>query len=207
MSRFYDISQTLRKGIPVWPGDPDFEIRWASLIREGSACNVAAFSSGTHTGTHLDAPFHVDNTGKDVSGLPLENLIGLARVCAIEAEDCIRETHLDRLDWTGVERVLFKTRKESPSDYFQHDYVYLDKSAAEFLIKRGMLLVGIDSPSVDAYGSERLSAHNVLLSHGATILENAQLSETPPGDYELICLPLKLEGLDGSPVRAVLVKK
>jgi arylformamidase len=191
----------------VWPGDPEFDIRWASLIKEASTCNVAAISAGTHSGTHIDAPFHVNESGKDVASLPLESFFGLARVCAIKAEHCIGKSDLESLDWANVQRVLFKTQTENPPESFRRDYIYLDKSAAEFLIQLGMTLVGIDSPSIDAYESKDLPSHNILLNSGVAILENAQLFETPPGDYDLICLPLKLEGLDGSPVRAILIKK
>jgi arylformamidase len=111
------------------------------------------------------------------------------------------------LDWQNVERVLFKTRSSSrPENTFDGSFVFLDESAAEFLTQKGILLVGTDAPSVDALDSSDLRSHRILLGHGVAILEGARLGNVPPGDYELICIPLKLAGLDGSPVRAILRK-
>jgi arylformamidase len=207
-SEIYDISKTIRKGIPVWPGDPEFECSWTMLRREGAQCNVSAFRMGTHTGTHIDAPLHLDDAGMDVAGIPFRNLIGPARVCSISTGECIRAADLEQLDWDGVKRVLFKTRKTGPrGDSFDRSYIFLDAGASEFLAKRGILLVGIDAPSVDPFESEDLPSHKILLHNGAVILEEALLSAVPPGEYELICLPLNFAGLDGSPVRAILFRK
>jgi arylformamidase len=204
----YDISRTLQDGIPVWPGDPEFQSSWATLRRDGAFCNVSAFSMGTHTGTHIDAPLHLHDAGDDVANIKFRNLVGPARVFSISSGKCIRSMDLERLDWNGVERVLFKTRSGSPPEkLFESNYAYLDESASEFLVKRGILLVGTDAPSVDSYESSNLPSHQILLNNGTVILEEAELTAVPPGDYELICLPLKLAGLDGSPVRAILFRK
>jgi arylformamidase len=204
----YDISRTLQDGIPVWPGDPGFQSRWAMLRREGAPCNVSAFCMGTHTGTHIDAPLHLDDAGEDVAGIKFRNLIGPARVFSISTGNCIRSKDLERLDWIGVERVLFKTRSGSCAEKpFEHGYAYLDEGASEFLVNCGILLVGTDAPSVDSFESPNLPSHQILLNHGVVILEATDLTAVPPGDYQLICLPLKLAGLDGSPVRAILLGK
>jgi arylformamidase len=207
-TKIYDISRTICEGIPVWPGDPAFESHWIALRRNGAQSNVSVFRMGTHTGTHIDAPFHLDDAGIDVTRIPFRNLIGAVRVLSIMAAECIRAADLDKLDWDGVQRVLFKTRDaDSPGDSFIRSYLHLDEEASEFLVDRGILLVGTDAPSVDPFESEDLPSHKILLDHGIVIMEEAQLSAVPPGDYELICLPLKLAGLDGSPVRAVLFEK
>jgi arylformamidase len=204
----YDISRTLQDGIRVWPGDPEFQSSWAMLRRDGAPCNVSVFSMGTHTGTHIDAPLHLDDAGDDVANIRLNNLIGPARVFFISTGTCIRSKDLEILDWNGVERVLFKTRSGGqPEKSFETSYAFLDEGASEFLLKRGILLVGTDAPSVDFYESSSLPSHQILLNHGVVILEDAELTAVPPGDYELICLPLKLAGLDGSPVRAILSRK
>jgi arylformamidase len=204
----YDISQTLQEGIAVWPGDPELKYRWAMRIQKGEPCNVAEVDMGVHTGTHLDAPLHLDDSGGDAASIPIRSCMGAARVYAISANECIRAVDLDPLDWRSVERVLFKTRLDSlPGRKFDQNYVYLGDDASEFLVQRGILLVGADTPSVDAFKSKSLPSHRILLRHGIVILENARLEKVPPGDYELICLPLKLAGLDGSPVRAILWKK
>jgi arylformamidase len=204
----FDISRTICEGMAVWPGDPEFECSWPLLKRRGDSCNVSSLRMGTHTGTHVDAPFHVDDSGIDAASLPFRKLIGPARVYSISGVECIQVSHLKQLDWRGVQRVLFKTRSDSNHhDSFEPNYVYLEKEASEFLANCGMLLVGIDAPSVDAIESEDLPSHKILLDHGIIILEEAQLSAVVPGDYELICLPLKLAGCDGAPVRAILIKK
>ncbi|MBN1567120.1 MAG: cyclase family protein [Acidobacteria bacterium] len=203
----YDISQTLCRGIAVWPGDPDFRHRWAARIVNGEFSNVSAVDMCVHTGTHVDAPFHLNDAGTDIAGLSLRHFMGAARVFSLQPEKCIRVADLAPLDWMNVERVLFKTNhREYPENRFNQDFVYFDISASLFLTQKGILLVGTDAPSVDAFNSVDLPSHRILLGHGAAILEGARLESVPPGDYELICLPLKLAGLDGSPVRAILRK-
>ena len=203
----YDISQTLCRGIAVWPGDPEFQHRWILRIRNGDFSNVSAVDIGLHTGTHVDAPFHLDDSGNDIASVPLYHFMGSARVLSINAEKCIRAADLSVLDWKKVERVLFKTRSSMPPERrFDQNFVYLDEDASGFLAEKGILLVGTDAPSVDAFDSVSLPSHRVLLRHGIVILEGAQLESVPPGDYELFCFPLKLAGLDGSPVRAILRK-
>jgi arylformamidase len=117
---------------------------------------------------------------------------------------CIRAADLSALNWQGVRRALFKTRSGIPPDGFDSQFVYIGEDAAEFLIQKEVVLVGIDAPSVDAFDGVHLPAHRVLLDHGTVILEGIRLGNVSPGDYELICLPLKLAGLDASPVRAIL---
>ena len=203
----YDISRTLCRGIAVWPGDPEFRHRWAMRIREGASSNVSAVDLCVHTGTHVDAPLHLDDSGYDIANAPLDRFIGSARVVAIPAEKSIRASDLSALDWTEVERVLFKTRSSDlPENLFDENYIFLEEDAAAFLAQKGMLLIGTDAPSVDGYANADLPSHRTLLRHGIVIMEGARLRHVPPGDYELICLPLKLAGLDGSPVRAILRK-
>ena len=203
----YDISQTLCREIAVWPGDPEFRYRWSMKIGEGASSNVSAVDMCVHTGTHVDAPLHLDSSGKDIANIPLHHFIGAARVFSIPAEKFIRLADISALDWQNVERVLFKTRSSERPEYsFDQNFVYLDEAVPGFLAQRGILLVGTDAPSVDALDSTSLPCHRTLLRHGIAILEGARLENVPPGDYELICFPLKLAGLDGSPVRAILRK-
>jgi len=201
----FDISQTLGDGMAVWPGDPDFRWRPILQMRNGGASNVSAIEMGTHTGTHVDAPLHLDNLGQDIADIPLRHFMGPVRVVSITNRECIRSADLSNLDWRNVRRVLFKTRvADLPEHAFDRSFVYIEEGAADFLAKLGILLVGTDAPSVDAFESTEFPSHRRLLHQGIVILEGARLGSVPPGDYELVCLPLKLAGLDGSPVRAVL---
>ena len=176
-------------------------------VQDGEFSNVSAIDMCVHTGTHVDAPLHVNDSWKDIASMPLHQFIGSARVFEISADRCIGVSDLSLLDWQNVERVLFKTRgNRQLESAFNSSYIHLAESAAEFLAQKGVLLVGIDAPSVDAFDNTDLSSHRILLRHGIAILEGARLEIVPPGDYELICIPLKLAGLDGSPVRAILRK-
>lgn len=201
----YDITHNLTSQIPVWPGDPEFRPRWAARIQAGAPSNVSAIDMCVHTGTHVDAPLHLDDAATDIAGMPLKAFAGAARVFSLDVDGCIRASDLSELDWDNVERVLFKTRNSRRPENAAHpDFIYLAADAAEFLARRRILLVGIDAPSVDAADCEDLPSHRILLRQGVAILESAMLESVPPGDYELICFPLKLAGLDGSPVRAIL---
>lgn len=205
--KIYDISRTLCGGMAVWPGDPEFSRRHTMRIAEGGSSNVSAIDLCVHTGTHVDAPLHIDDSGCDIDRVPLDRFIGPARVLAFPAAKSIRASDLSGLDWSGVERVLFKTRSSGlPEHHFDTDYVYLEADAAGFLVEKGIRLVGTDAPSVDDFAGADLPAHRVLLQHGIVILEGARLEQVPPGDYELVCFPLKIAGSDGSPVRAILRK-
>jgi len=204
----FDISKTLKEGLAVWPGDPEFRTDPVLRINNGESSNVLAINMGTHTGTHIDAPLHVDDAGSDVTGISIRFFIGPARVFAIPAEKCIEASDLSLLDWRGVERVLLWTREGSiPEYFFDRNFVYLSEEASEFLAKKRIQLVGTDAPSVDPFGSTELRSHKVLIRNGAAILEGIRLGSVPAGDYNLICLPLKLAGADGSPVRAILWKR
>jgi arylformamidase len=203
--QIFDISQTLEEGMPVWPGDPEFRRKPAARIRDGEPANVLAIHMGTHTGTHIDAPLHVDDSGTDAVGIPVRHFIGPARVVQISTGASIKATGLASLDWKGVERVLFKTRSGSiPPKSFDPSFVWLTEDASEFLVGKGLLLVGTDAPSIDPFASTELSAHKMLIRGGVAILEGVRLDAVPPGDYSLVCLPLKIAGADGSPVRAIL---
>jgi arylformamidase len=202
----YDISQTLDETIAVWPGDQKFRKRWSMRLDRGDSCNVSAITMSAHTGTHMDAPYHYDDAGPDIAGVPLDACIGAARVVGLPAgHGSISPAFLQSLCWDGVERILVRTRAgEIEERRFVRDFPFLTADAAAFLAGRSLRLVGTDAPSVDEYASKTLRSHKLLLAGGIVIVEGLRLGHVPPGDYELICLPLKIAGLDGSPVRAVL---
>jgi arylformamidase len=209
LMKLFDISQTLDERTPVWPGDPEFSKTWIARLQDGAPSNVSAFHFGSHAGTHIDAPLHINDSGIDAASIPLNKLIGPARVIEIFGEECIRASHLVALDWQGVERVLFKTRSAEfveGCEKFEENFVYFQEGAAEFLAEKSIQLIGIDSPSIDAFAAAGLPSHRIFIDKGIVILEGIRLNGVAPGEYTLICLPLKIPGADGSPGRAVLYR-
>lgn len=201
----YDISRTIAPGIAIWPGDTPFQNHFVMQMEKGDSCNVGTVTMSVHTGTHSDAPLHFDDQGLDISKVPLDKYLGPATVVEIPSAACIEPRHIAELDYERISRILFKTKaSERPDDEWDEDFVYLSEAAAELLGKKGVQLVGLDSPSVDPFRSKTLTAHKILLRYGVAILEGLNLNSVSPGEYELIALPLKLAGLDASPVRAVL---
>lgn len=210
--RIYDISVPISPGeTPVYPGDPGIEVgSWAAISR-GDAANVSTLRFGAHTGTHMDAPSHFIEGAPGLISLPLEVLVGEARVLEIPADvRAIEERHVAGQSLEGVTRVLFKTRNsgfwEDARGRFREDYTYIAPDAARALVSRGVRLVGFDYLSVEDFGSKDFETHLALLSHGVVIVEGLDLRAVSAGTYELICLPLKIAAGsgDGAPARAVL---
>lgn len=200
----YDISPTVRPGFPVWPGDPPFGIRLAASIADGDPANVSEISTTPHVGSHVDAPFHTEARGETVADLALEPFLGPCRVVKVPLVPLVEPRHLDGVDLDSPRRLLLKTESVRDRKSFPERFTAISPELAALLAERGLLLVGVDTPSVDPFGSDGLGAHHALLRGGVAILEGLVLDGVPEGVYELIALPLKLEGLDGSPVRAVL---
>jgi arylformamidase len=175
-------------------------------IASGEPYNVARITMGAHSGTHVDAPYHFLADGDTVDELPLEILIGKARVVEIGARDKIERSDLEALDLRDDLRVLIRTRMSGQLRVpeFQEDFVYLTPDAATYLVQAGIKLVGIDYLSVERYGSKEFAAHHALLSAGVVIVEGLDLSAAEPGEYDMTCLPLRIVGADGSPARVVL---
>ncbi len=203
--RLWDISQTLRPGLPVWPGDTPFThaARWT--LGANSPVNVSSFATTVHAGAHADAPLHYSQGGADAAALPLEPFIGLCRL--IDARGCgaaIGRDFIDAIAGDLPARVLLRTYGRFPHDAWRPDFTAVEAGAIDALAARGVILIGIDSPSLDPEGSKTMDAHHAILRADMRVLEGLVLDAPPPGDYELIALPLKLAGLDASPVRAVL---
>lgn len=189
MPRLIDISPILRPGGPTWPGDAPTRLIWTERIADGARANVGALSCSTHAGAHVDAPSHVIEGAGDITSLALDAFWGPVRVI-----DYVGSDALAYRDWSGVERVLFRTGGSG----------HLTVDAAELLIARRVRLVGIDSLSVDVEGDPEMPVHAAFARAGIAILECLRLENAPPGDYELVALPLAIAGADASPVRAVL---
>jgi len=198
-----DISQPVRGGTPVWPGDTEYAFDLAWTRKESGSANVGRIRMSTHTGTHVDAPYHFRDDDDRVADLNLEAFIGPARMIAVD-EESIGTSELERYDLEGVERLLIRTGSWRDRTVFPETITYLRPDAARFLAEKGVRLVGVDAPSVDPLDSKDLPAHGALRANGIHILEGLVLDRVEPGDYELIALPLALEEADASPVRAVL---
>jgi len=198
----------IRSAMPVYEGDPGVKIEAWSAFAKGDSSNVSLLGLGAHTGTHVDAPAHFIDGARKIDALPLEVLIGPARVVS-DADDAT-EIDLDfirRCELKGVERVLFHTRNSGFwNEGFRKDFTHLLPEAAQLLIDQGIKLVGTDYLSIEKFHSGHHKTHLTLLSNNVVIVEGLNLSGVPDGDYELICLPLKIaDGAgDGAPARAVL---
>ncbi|NLI91212.1 MAG: cyclase family protein [Peptococcaceae bacterium] len=205
----YDISLPLYPGMAVFPGDPVFSREQTNSIDQGDYYNLSRVSLGSHTGTHIDAPYHYLQKGMTVDQLPIEDLIGEAKVIEINAEKTILPEHLQYRDIRQGDRILFKTRNTEllQGKAFRQDYTYCSPEAACYLREKKVRLIGIDYLSIDDAAAEDGPCHRIFLSAGIIILEGLNLFGVPEGEYDLIALPLKILGCDGSPVRAVLVKR
>jgi arylformamidase len=205
-----DISVPIRSGMPVWAGDPPVVIERMQSIADGAHDNVSRIDFGLHTGTPVDAPLHFIADGAGVDRLPLDALIGPAHVVDATGID----GHLDADVMAtlpipeGADRVLFKTRNSElwERDRFETDFLGVTEDGARWLVDRGVRLVGIDYLSVAPYGRS-VPTHLVLLEAGIAILEGTDLRGVEPGEYELICAPLRIVDADGAPARALLVRR
>jgi len=205
--RIYDITVPLSPSLPVYPGDPEVAITPVAQLQWGDAANVSRLVLSSHAGTHLDAPRHFFQAGLAIDGIALPVLMGPARVCAFpDATTHLTADDLRPLGLAGTQRLLLQTPNSALWERkgFQANYVALTESAAHLLVDLGVQLVGIDYLSVDAFERQDFPVHRILLGAGVLILEGLDLRTVPPGEYELLALPLLLQDGDGAPVRAIL---
>jgi arylformamidase len=208
LRRIYDVSVPIVSGGLAFPGDPQIHISVHQSIERGDVANVSALALGSHTGTHIDAPRHFLPGGAPVDAVPLERLIGPAVVLGLpDHAASIGAAELRSRDLGDTRRVLFRTRNSAllSKPQFTPEYVSLAPDAAEYLLDRKVELVGIDYLSIDRFDSKGHPVHRMLLERQVVIVEGLDLSTVPEGRYELICLPLRLAGLDGAPARVVLI--
>jgi arylformamidase len=202
--RLWDISPPVGPVSPVFPGDARFEQRWAWALGPDCPVNVATLTLSPHTGAHADAPLHYDPHGAAAGALDLQPYLGPCRVVhAIGSGALVRWQHLAHAVGPGVERVLVRTYARAPAAW-DPALAGFDPDAVERLADLGVVLIGIDTASIDPADSKVLPSHQVIRRRGLRVLENLVLDDVPEGDYELIALPLKLVTADASPVRAVL---
>jgi len=208
VSRIYDISVPIRSGGLVYPGNPEIDIALEQAVAKGASANVSTIRFGSHTGTHVDAARHFFDDGQPVDKIPIERLIGQALLLSFN--DNIRSVgaaELRQQDLKGQKRILLRTRNSAllAAKEFAKDYTYLAPDGAQYLVDQGVELVGVDYLSIEQFHSGHHRTHRILLGHSVVIVEGLDLSVPPPGEYQIICLPLRIEGCDGAPARAVLI--
>jgi arylformamidase len=208
LSKYIDISVPVSSKLPIWPGSPSIEFERRLDVERGDVANDTTIRLSVHTGTHVDAPLHFIPGGKSVEQMSLEVLIGQAVVVDLSDVRVITGEILESLNLSpGIERLLIRTRNSQlwQTQEFQPDFVALTADAARWVVDRGIRLIGVDYLSVQRF-QDGPETHLILLEADVVIIEGVNLSHVPTGNYELICLPLKLQGVEGSPARVVLQK-
>ena len=201
-----DISRTLEATMAVWPGDVRFKLKDTLRIADGASVNLTRLELSAHTGSHVDAPYHFAEEGGTLEAVGLEPFWGKAQVVRTDRVDGpLTPADFAAYDLGRAPRLLVRSAASAldPAT-FPEQYVYPAPELAAFLKARGIILYGSDSPSMDAVDSKDLPGHHALLENGVAILEGLDLSRVTDGIYELVALPLKIAGGDGSPVRAAL---
>ncbi len=202
--KWIDITQPLTNDIAVWPGDLPFTFKLSFTKEQTGSVNIGQIHTGVHTGTHIDAPYHFDGNGEKVHELDVNIYVGKARVIDVTGLEAIGKEELESYNLEGIERLLLKTSGKRNIKQFPESFTVFKENIGPFLKEKGIRLLGTDGPSVDAVDSKSMTAHHSLNQNGVYILENIVLTNIEPADYELIALPLAIEGADASPVRAVL---
>jgi arylformamidase len=208
VSRIYDISVPIRSGGLVYPGNPEIDISLQQAVAKGASANVSNIRFGSHTGTHVDAARHFFDDGQSVDKIPLERLIGPALLVSFDDDVMsVGAAELRERDVKGHKRILIRTRNSAllSQKEFVKDYTYLAPDGAQYLVDLGVELVGVDYLSIEQFHSGHHRTHRTLLGHAVVIVEGLDLSAPAPGEYQFICLPLRIEGCDGAPARAVLI--
>ena len=205
MKKLWDISPPVNASTPVFPGDTAYAQQWVARIEPGCPVNVSAITLSPHVGAHADAPLHYDPSGAAIGAVELDAFLGPCRVIhAIGCGPLVKPEHIAHALTDLPQRVLLRVYEHQPQDAFDNDLPAFAPETVEQLADLGVLLIGIDSASIDPADSKTLDSHQVIRRRGLRVLENLVLDAVPEGDYELIALPLKLTTADASPVRAVL---
>jgi arylformamidase len=204
--KIYDVSLTIHPDMLVWPGNPPVAVDVAKAIARGGSSNVSLLHIGTHTATHVDAPRHFIEGAAGVDAISPSLLLGRARLFQLPKVRRINREVLEELDLEGVTRLLLGTRNSALLKQKEIDtaYAFVTEDAARYLVEAGIRLIGIDYLSIEESQKEGKPTHHALLKAGIIIVEGLNLADVPSGDYELICLPLKLKDGDGAPARVLL---
>ncbi|NOY79264.1 MAG: cyclase family protein [Calditrichaeota bacterium] len=203
---YFDISVGLSPNLVVWPGDAPVQLTKQASLASGDGFEMSRLALSTHAGTHVDPPLHFVPGGATVDQLDLRKCLGPVLIAALPGRTLIHKRDIASYDWSRFHRVLFKTKNSSFNwtGTFQRDFTSLSEDAAEFLLEKNVQLVGIDYLSIEAENNPDFPVHHKLLENGVIILEGITLSAVPPGVYDLVCLPLRVEKGDGAPARALL---
>lgn len=202
-----DISVPNGPGQHVYPGDPEPRVDAVRTIGGGDVCNLSLLTMGSHTGTHVDAPYHFLADGPKLGEVPLDRMVGEALVLDLRGRPAVDRAALAGGAIKAGDIVLCLTdnsrRWEKPG--FQRDFTYLTEDAATFLVAAGVRAIGMDYLSIEKFGSPDFPVHKILLGAGVFVIEGLDLRQVAPGRYTLVCLPLKFPTLDGAPARAILL--
>lgn len=200
----WDISPSISPSTPVWPGDTVFTAEPTWQIAGGCPVRVSRMSLSTHTGAHCDAPSHYDPQGASIDEVDLTPYIGACRVIDCIGASVVEPRHVAHALHGVPPRILLRTYACAPQTRWDSAFASVSAETIALLAKSGVALIGIDTPSLDPQESKTMDAHHAVHAHRMAILEGIVLDAVPAGDYELIALPLKLSGMDASPVRAIL---
>jgi len=206
--KIHDISHTMRAGMAVWPGDTPFSRTVTAKMEDGAPYDSSAITLSLHAGTHLDAPGHYLPGGCTVDKLDLSVLVGPAELVTVRpgAASGITARDIEKCLAGRPRRLLLRANPPTDFTEFPSDFVPLTAEAAQAIVAAGVELLGVDSPSVDRFGSPALPVHQALGKRGVIIVENLCFRDIPDGQYTFVALPLKIEAGDASPVRAVLIE-
>lgn len=204
--RWIDVSVPVRTGMPIYPGDPEFRIRRVADLAAGDHATVSEVCMGLHTGTHIDSPSHFIEGAPGIADMPLDAMVGPARVLGMSAEDAVSAEDLRACDIRPGERILLKTRNSAlwADDAFHEDFVHLTTEAAAYLASLPPHCLGVDYLSVGGFHGNGTPVHRALLGAGVWLIEGLDLSAVEPGDYDFVCVPLRFEDAEASPARALL---
>jgi arylformamidase len=200
----WDISPALSPSTPAWPGDTRFSADTTWEISGNCPVHVSRITLSTHTGAHCDAPSHYDPEGKAIDAVAIDTYLGPCRVIHCIDAGRVEPKHVEHFLADAPPRVLLRTYRTAPQEAWDANFASVAPETIELLARHGVRLVGIDTPSLDPQESKSMDAHHAIRVYRMAILEGIVLDAVPAGDYELIALPLKLAGLDASPVRAIL---
>jgi len=206
--KIIDVSVPLDGHLPTYPGNTPFTLEPIKRISQGDTANLSSLHMSAHAGTHVDAPRHFFQDAPGAEALPLELLFGRTRVVEMTSRRGIDAEELSRIDLAEDIRVLFKTPNSKlwGDPQFHQDYVGVTESGARHLVDRGIKVVGVDYLSVEQFRQPGAPAHHILLGGGTIVIEGLNLREVEPGNYDMVCLPLRVVGSDGAPARVVLRK-